>query len=148
MDDSEDFTSVITAKLKEDLPAFRQRDSIQFAVTNPDTKTVTLEPGAGKTWYISKIRIWTDEKPTDNGLEGSKVSAVISISGGAGDIALLDQSEVIDILYKTCSISINCMKTFGQRLKVINGENTIYVEGAKTGVEQPTMYLEIEGVEE
>ena len=148
MNDSEDFTKVIIAKLKEDLPGFRQRDDVQFTSDDPDLKDITLQPATGKTWYLSKIKVWTDEKPTDNTNEGSKVGAVLSILGAAGDIATVVQSEVIQDNYHTCSISIDCIAKYGQRLKVVRGTNSIYVDGVKTGTTTPTMYLEVEGVEE
>lgn len=148
MNDSEDFTKVIIAKLKEDLPGFRQRVSVQFDADNMDTQQVLLQPGSGKTWYLSKIRVWTDEKPIDSGSEGSKVDVVLTITGAAGDIAELDQSEVIQDNYHTCSISINCITKYGQRLKVKQGDNTVQLNGTKTGTTTPTMYLEVEGVEE
>jgi len=148
MDDSEDFSRVITAKLKEDLPGFRQRDSIQFAADAPDEKEITLQPLTGKTWYLSKIRVWTDEKPTDNSNEGSKVDAILSIVGGCGEIAKVKQDWIIQDNYHTCSISMDCMETFGQRLKVEHGVHTVYVGGTKQGATQPKIYLAIEGVEE
>jgi len=148
MDDSEDFSNVVTVKLKEDSRGFRRKDDITFTATEWNTQEIALKPGSGKTWYVSKIKAWTNEKPTANTNEGSKVSIEISVGDSADIISKLDQSLVIQDNYKTCGVSIDCMELFNQRLKVTDSQAGVIVEGVKEGTTMPTMYLEVEGVEE
>lgn len=124
------------------------KTSVAFAATDPDTKTLSRSPGTGKVWYVSKIKAWTSEKPSDNTNAGSKVDIDICINGTTKKIAKSYASEQIGTTYRTCGIVIDCKAVFGQRLKIVDTTNGVYISAAKTGSSTPTLYLEVEGTEE
>lgn len=125
-----------------------EQTSIQFAATDPQTKTLSLSPASGKTWYISKIRAHTDEAPPDNTNAGSKTDIDLFINGTTLQIAKSYSTDQIGATYRTCGIAIDCLSVFGQRLKVTDTSNGIYITATKTGSGTHTLYLEVEGVEE
>lgn len=121
--------------------------SVQFTAATPETKTLQLSPASGKTWHISKIKAWTDEKPTDNTNEGSKTDIDVYINGTAKKILKRYASLQIDDKTRTCGISCDCEKQFGQRLKITETTNGVYVSATKTGTGTHTLHLEVEGTE-
>jgi len=123
------------------------QDSVAFAATDPQTKTLSLSPAAGKTWYVSKIRAWTDEAPPDNTNAGSKTDIDIYINGTTKQIAKSYSTLQIGTTYRTCGIAIDCLSVFGQRLKITDTTNGVYISATKTGSGTHTLYLEVEGVE-
>ncbi len=124
-----------------------EKTSVAFTATDPETKTLQLSPGAGKTWYLEKIRAWTDEAPYDNSNAGSKTDIDIYINGTTKKIAKSYASEQIGSTYRTCGIAIDCLQRFGQRLKITENTNGVYVSATKTGAGTHTLYLEVEGTE-
>lgn len=124
-----------------------ERTSVDFAATDPDTKTLSKSPASGKVWYVSRIKAWTNEKPSDNTNEGSKVDIDIYINGTTKKIAESHASDQIGTTYRTCGIALDCEKRFGQRLKITETTNGVYVSAAKTGASTPKLYLEVEGTE-
>lgn len=123
------------------------KTSVQFAAMDPQTKTLQLSPAAGKTWYIEKIKAWTDEAPPDNTNAGSKTDIDLFINGTAKQVAKSFSTEQIGTTYRTCGISICCSRIFGQRLKITETTNGIYITATKTGSGTHTLYLEVEGTE-
>ena len=124
-----------------------EKTSVTFTAANPETKTLQKSPAAGKTWYLSKIKAWTNETPSDNTNAGSKVDIDIFINGTTKKIAKSYESEQIGATYNTCGIFIDCQSTFGQRLKITENTNGVYVSATKAATSTPTLYLEIEGTE-
>lgn len=124
------------------------KTSVAFAADDPNTKTLSRSPAAGNVWYISKIKAWTSEKPSDNTNAGSKVDIDLYINGTTKKIAKSYASELIGVTYRTCGICIDCETVFGQRLKITDTTNGIHISATKTGSSTPTLYLEVEGTEE
>lgn len=122
--------------------------SVAFTAADPNTKTLSRSPGTGKVWYVSKIKAWTSEKPSDNANAGSKVDIDLYINGITKKIAKSYASEQIGATYRTCGIMIDCEAVFGQRLKITDTANGVYISAVKTGSSTPTLYLEVEGTEE
>lgn len=123
------------------------KTSVLFTSADPETQTLEISPAAGKTWLITKIRAWTDEAPSDNTNAGSKVDIDIYINGTSDQIAKSYESEQIGTTYNTCGIAIDCESLFGQRLKITETTNGIYISATKTGSSTPTLYLQVEGTE-
>jgi len=119
--------------------------SVAFTAANPETKTLQLSPPAGKVWHLDIIRAWTTEKPPDNTNVGSLTDLDIYINGTAKKIAKSYASEKIGATYRTCGIAFHCQKRFGQRLKITETTNGIYVTATKTGTGTHTLWLSVEG---
>ena len=124
-----------------------EKTSVAFTAADPETKTLQLSPGAGKIWYLDTIKVWTDEAPYDNSNTGSKTDIDIFINGITKKIAKSYASEQIGNTYKTCGIVIDCLQRFGQRLRITENTNGVYVSATKTGAGTHTLYLEVEGTE-
>lgn len=124
-----------------------EKTSVDFAADNPDTKTLQLSPAAGKTWYVNKIRAWTDEAPPDNTNAGSLTDIDICINGTAKAIAKRYATEMIGATYRSSGIAIDCKERFGQRLKITENTNGVYITATKTGTGTHKLYLEVEGTE-
>ena len=124
-----------------------EKTSVQFAATDPQTKTLQLSPDAGKTWYLDTIRAWTDEAPPDNTNVGSKTDIDLYINGTTKKIARRYASEMIGATYRSSGIAIDCKQRFGQRLKITETTNGVYLSATKTGAGTHTLYLEVEGTE-
>ena len=124
-----------------------EKTSIAFTAADPETKTLQLSPAAGKVWHLDNIRAWTDEAPFDNTNAGSKTDIDLYINGTAKKIAKSYASEQLGATYRTCGIAINCGQRFGQRLKIIETTNGVYLSATKTGSGTHTLYLEVEGTE-
>ena len=124
-----------------------EKTSVTFSAADPETKTLQLSPATGKTWYLRKIRAWTDEAPFDNSNAGSKTDIDIFINGATKKIAKSYASEQVGSTYRTCGIAIDCLQRFGQRLKITENMNGVYVSATKTGAGTHTLYLEVEGTE-
>ena len=124
-----------------------EKTSVAFTAADPQTKTLQLSPASGKTWYIDTIRAWTDEAPPDNTAEGSKTDIDVYINGAAQKIAKRYSSEMIGNTYRSSGIAIDCLQRFGQRLKITETTNGIYISATKTGAGTHTLYLEVEGTE-
>ena len=125
-----------------------QQTSVQFTAADPETKTLQLSPASGKTWRLSKIRAWTDEAPPDNTNVGSLTDIDIFINGTTKQIAKRYSSLMIGATYRTCGIAIDCESVFGQRLKITETTNGVYITATKTGTGTHTLYLEVEGNEQ
>ena len=124
-----------------------EKTSVQFTAADPETKTLQLSPASGKTWRLSKIKAWTDEAPPDNTNAGSLTDIDIFINGTTKQIAKRYATEMIGATYRSSGISINCESVFGQRLKITETTNGVYITATKTGAGTHTLYLEVEGVE-
>lgn len=124
-----------------------EKTSVAFTATDPQTKTLQLSPASGKTWYLSKIKTWTTEKPSDDTNAGSKTDIDLYINGTAKKIAKSYATDQIYAGFRTCGISIDCEALFGQRLKIVETTNGVYISATKTGSGTHTLYLEIEGTE-
>lgn len=124
-----------------------ERTSVQFTAADPETKTLQLSPPAGKTWYVSRIKAWTDEAPPDNANAGSKTDIDIHINGTSKLISKSYASEQIGATYRTCGLSIFCKNRFGQRAKITETTNGVYVTATKTGAGTHTLHLEVKGTE-
>lgn len=124
-----------------------EKTSVQFAADDPDTKTLQLSPASGKTWYLDTIRAWTDEAPPDNTAAGAKTDIDIYINGTAKKVAKQYASEMIGATYRSSGIAIDCRQRFGQRLKITETINGVYISATKTGSGTHTLYLEVEGTE-
>lgn len=124
-----------------------EKTSIQFSATDPETKTLQLSPASGKTWYLTQIRAWTDEAPPDNGNAGSKTDIDLHINGTTKKIAKSYASEQIGATYRTCGLGLYCEDRFGQRLKITETTNGVYVTATKTGAGTHTLYLEVKGTQ-
>ena len=122
--------------------------SVQFTAADPETKTLQVSPAAGKTWRLSKIRAWTDEAPPDNTNVGALTDLDIFINGTTKKIAKRYASDMIGATYRTCGIAVDCEQKFGQRLKITETTNGVYVTATKTGTGTHTLYLEVEGTEQ
>jgi hypothetical protein len=122
-----------------------ESDSIQFTAANPETKTLQLSPPSGTVWYIDKIRAWTDEAPPDNTNAGSLTDLDLFINGTEKQIAKQYATEMIGTTYRSSGIAIDCKSTFGQRLKITETTNGIYLTATKTGTGTHTLYLQVEG---
>lgn len=122
-----------------------EKTSVQFDATDPQTKTLQLSPAVGKIAYIDTIRAWTDEAPFDNTNAGSKTDIDLYINGTSKKIAKSYASEQIGTTYRTCGLAIDCVQRFGQRLKITETTNGIYISATKTGSGTHTLYLEVEG---
>lgn len=122
-----------------------EKTSVDFTATDPQTKTLELSPAAGKTWFLSKIRAWTDEAPADNTNAGAKTDIDIYINGTSDQIAKSYETEQIGTTYNTCGIAIDCESLFGQRLKITETTNGVYISATKTGAGTHTLYLQVEG---
>ena len=124
-----------------------EKTSVAFDATDPQTKTLQLSPAAGKTWYIEKIRAWTDEAPPDNTNAGAKTDIDLYINGTTKQIAKSYSTDQIGATYRTCGISLSCLHRYGQRLKITETTNGVYITATKTGSGTHTLYLEVEGTE-
>jgi hypothetical protein len=124
-----------------------EKTSVAFTDTDPQTKTLQLSPASGKVWHLDKIRAWTDEAPPDNTNAGSKTDIDIYINGTAKKIAKRYASEMIGTTYRSSGVAICCLHEFGQRLKITETTNGVYVSATKTGSGTHTLYLEVEGTE-
>jgi len=139
-------TTHFQKQLEDEAPVF-ENDSVSFSSTDPDTKTLQLSPESGKTWFITKIRAYTDEAPGDNTNEGSKCDLDLYINGTSIHILKSYESEQIGATYNTCGIAVDCQSSFGQRLKITETTNGIYLTATKTGSSTPELFLEVEGTE-
>jgi len=119
--------------------------SVQFTAANPETKTLQLSPPAGTIWYLTAIKAWTDEAPPDNTNAGALTDIDIYINGTAKKIVKRYASEMIGTTYRSSGIAIDCGQRFGQRLKITETTNGVYVSATKTGTGTHTLYLEVEG---
>lgn len=124
-----------------------EKTSVQFTAANPETKTLQLSPAAGKVWHLERVKAWTTEKPTDDSNAGSKTDIDIYINGTNKKIFKNYASEQIGATYRTCGCSCCCLCVFGQRLKITETTNGIYLTATKTGAGTHTLYLEVEGTE-
>lgn len=124
-----------------------EKASIQFDAADPQTKTLQLSPASGKTWYLSKIRAWTDEAPPDNTAAGSLTDIDIFINGTTKQIAKRYATEMIGSTYRSSGISLDLNSLFGQRLKITETTNGVYITATKTGSGTHTLYLQVEGTE-
>lgn len=125
-----------------------EKTTITFSAANPETKTLQLSPGAGKTWYLDTIRAWTDEVGVYGGdTVGSRVDLDIYINGTSKKIAKRYASEMIGTTYRNCGIAIDCRQRFGQRLKITETTNGVYISAVKSYTGTPKLYLEVEGTE-
>jgi hypothetical protein len=124
-----------------------EKTSVAFTSSDPQTKTLSLSPAAGKTWFISKIRAWTDEAPPDNTNAGSKTDIDLYVNGTTNQIAKSYETEQIGTTYNTCGIAIDCISLFGQRLKITNTSNGVHLSATKTGSGTHTLYLQVEGTQ-
>jgi len=136
--------TLYTKEIENQEPVFEQT-SVQFDADDPQTKTLQLSPDAGETWFLDKIRAWTDEAPPDNSAAGAKTDIDIYINGTADKIAKRYASEMIGTTYRSSGISIDCKTTYGQRLKITETTNGVYVSATKTGSGTHTLYLEVQG---
>ena len=124
-----------------------EQASVAFTAADPETKTLQLSPAAGKVWHITDIRVWTDEAPPDNANAGAKTDIDVYINGTAKKIIKRYASEMIGATYRTSGVACNCEKRFGQRLKITETTNGVYVSATKTGSGTHTLYFEVEGTE-
>lgn len=124
-----------------------EQTSVQFTAASPETKTLQLSPAAGKTWYLTQFKVWTDEAPPDNTNEGSKTDIDLYINGTTKKISKQYASEQIGATYRTCGLSVHGLRRFGQRLKITETTNGVYVSATKQGTGTHTLYLEIRGTE-
>lgn len=124
-----------------------EKTSVQFDATDPQTKTLQLSPASGKTWYLNTIRAWTDEAPPDNANAGSLTDIDIYINGTTKKVAKRYASEMIGTTYRSSGIAIDCKERFGQRLKITENTNGVYISATKTGTGTHKLYLEVEGTE-
>ena len=122
-----------------------EQTSVAFTATDPQTKTLQLSPPAGKTWYLEKIKAWTDEAPPDNTNVGSLTDIDLYINGTAKKIIKRYASEMIGTGFRSSGVAINCQQRFGQRLKITETTNGVYCSATKTGAGTHTLYLEVEG---
>ena len=134
-------------RTEADDKAFEQT-SVQFTAADPETKTLQLSPAAGKSWRLSKVKAWTDEAPPDNTNAGAKTDIDIYINGTVKKIAKMYSSLAIGATYRTGGIAIDCEQVFGQRLKITETTNGVYVTAVKTGGGTHTLYLLVEGTEQ
>lgn len=125
-----------------------EKTSVQFSAADPETKTLQLSPASGKTWRIERVTAWTDEAPPDNTNAGSKTDIDIYINGTTKKIAKRYASEQIGTTYRTCGIAICCECIFGQRLKITETINGVFVTATKTGAGTHKLYLEVKGTEQ
>jgi len=124
-----------------------EKTTVTFDATNPQTKTLQLSPAAGKTWYLDTVRAWTDEAPPDNTTAGSLTDIDIYINGTAKKIAKQYATEMIGATYRSSGIAIACKERFGQRLKITENTNGVYISATKTGAGTHKLFLEVEGTE-
>ena len=124
-----------------------ERTSVAFTAADPETKTLQLSPAAGKVWHVNKIKVWTDEAPFDNTNEGSKTDIDVYINGTTKHIARSHAGDQIGSTYRTCGTAFNYCERFGQRLKITETVNGVYVTATKTGSGTHTLYLEVDGTE-
>ena len=135
-------------KKLENETALLKQTSVAFAADDPDTKTLQLSPDAGKEWHLKIIRAWTDEAPPDGGGNvGSLTDIDIFINGTTEQVAKQYASEMIGTTYRSSGVALNCEETFGQRLKITETTNGVYLTATKTGTGTHKLYLEIEGSE-
>lgn len=123
-----------------------EKTSVQFTAANPETKTLQLSPAAGKTWYLTRIKAWTNEKPPDDAV-GSQTDIDVFINGTTKQIAKSYASEQIGATYRTCGLCMYCSRRFGQRLKITENTNGVYITATKTGTATHTLYLEVKGTQ-
>ena len=134
-------------KLENENVLYKQT-SVSFTAADPQTKTLQLSPDAGKEWHLKIIRAWTDEAPPDNaGNVGSLTDIDVFINGITDQVAKQYASEMIGTTYRSSGVALNCEKTFGQRLKITETTNGVYLTATKTGSGTHKLYLEIEGSE-
>lgn len=136
--------TVFHKRLENEAPVY-EKTSVAFTSGDPQTKTLQLSPAAGKTWFLSKIKAWTSEQPDDNTNAGSKTDIDIFINGTSDQIVKSYETEQIGATYNTCAIAIDCEALFGQRLKITETTNGVYITATKTGSGTHTLYLEVEG---
>jgi len=119
--------------------------SVDFTAANPETKTLQLSPPAGKVWHLDIIKAWTDEAPPDNTNVGSLTDLDIYINGTTKKVAKSYASDMIGITYRTCGIAFHCQQKLGQRLKITETVNGVYVTATKTGTGTHKLWLSVEG---
>lgn len=141
-----DRTTMYQKRLENEAPVY-EKTSVQFTAANPETKTLQLSPEAGKTWFLSKIKAWTDEAPPDNTNAGALTDIDIYINGTSDKIAKQYITEMIGTTYRSSGIAIDCKARFGQRLKITETTNGVYISATKTGTGTHTLYLEVEGTQ-
>ena len=124
-----------------------EKTSVAFTAADPQTKTLQLSPATGKVWHLDNIRVWTSEAPPDNTNAGSKTDIDVYINGTAKKIIKRYASEMIGATYRSSGVACNCKERFGQRLKITETTNGVYVSATKTGSGTHTLYLEVEGTE-
>jgi hypothetical protein len=124
-----------------------EKTSVAFTAADPETKTLQLSPASGKVWHLSNIRAWTDEAPFDNTNAGSKTDIDLYINGTAKKIARSYAGDQLGATYRTCGVAVNCRNEFGQRLKITETTNGVYLTATKTGSGTHTLYLQVEGTE-
>ena len=124
-----------------------EKTSVAFTAGDPQTKTLQLSPVAGKAWHLTKIKAWTDEAPPDNADAGSKTDIDVYINGTTKKVLKVYASEQIGASFRTCGMCCDCEKRFGQRLKITETTNGVYLTATKTGSGTHTLYLEVEGTE-
>jgi len=124
-----------------------EKTSIAFTAADPETKTLQLSPVSGKVWHLHSVRAWTDEAPPDNANDGSKTDIDVYINGTTKKIAKRYASEMIGTTFRSSGIAIDCKERFGQRLKITETTNGVYLSATKTGSGTHTLYLEVEGTE-
>lgn len=134
-------------KAEADDKVFEQT-SVQFTAANPETKTLQLSPAAGKTWRLKKIKVWTDEAPPDNADAGAKTDIDIYINGTTEKIAKMYPSLAIGASFRASGVAVDCEHAFGQRLKITETTNGVYVSATKTGTGTHTLHMEVEGTEQ
>jgi len=127
--------------------AVYEKTSVQFTATDPETKTLQLSPAAGKTWYLTQIKAWTDEAPPDNANAGSKTDIDLYINGTSKKISKSYASDQVGSTFRTCGLSLFCENRFGQRLKITETTNGVYISATKTGAGTHTLRLEVKGTE-
>lgn len=119
--------------------------SVDFTAANPETKTLQLSPPAGKVWHLDIIKAWTDEAPPDNTNVGSLTDLDIYINGTTKKVAKSYASDMIGTTYRTCGIAFHCQQKLGQRLKITETVNGVYVTATKTGTGTHKLWLSVEG---
>lgn len=125
-----------------------EKTSVDFTAADPETKTLELSPPSGVVWHLTKIRAWTDEAPPDNTNAGAKTDIDIFINGTSEQIAKEYSTEKIGATYRTCGIAIDSITLFGQRLRITETTNGVYITATKTGSGTHALYLQVEGTEE
>jgi hypothetical protein len=75
----------------------------------------------------------------------------LQLSPASGKIWHLDKirawTDMIGATYRSSGVAICCLSEFGQRLKITETTNGVYISATKTGSGTHTLYLEVEGTE-